>query len=69
MTKEQTETQQKETFLKKTMITKKVIETYTESRVTNRENTSRTPRSCGIIHHVIDQKVEGSNLATPKNIF
>ena len=48
---------------------KKVIETYTESRVTNSENTSRTPRSCGIIHHVIDQKVEGSNLATAKIIF
>ena len=28
-----------------------------------------TPWSCGLIHHVINQKVEGSNLATIVNIF
>ena len=30
---------------------------------------SRTPWSCGLIRHVLDWKVEGSNLAAAKNLF
>ena len=30
---------------------------------------AETPWSCGLIHHVLDWKVEGSNLATTKNLF
>ena len=30
---------------------------------------SRTPWYCGLIHNVLDRKVEGSNLAAAKNLF
>ena len=33
------------------------------------KNRGRTLSYCGLIHHVLDREVVGSNLAIPKNLF
>ena len=33
------------------------------------KNRGRTLWHCGLIHHVLDREVAGSNLAIPKNLF